>query len=175
MHITTPDSSLPRNHKQTLVQEMDLFLPTHLSAHIPFFSNDTYLQPIMSWIGVEFLPRCITLTVQHQHCPNSSYFFLLQSSHTLNLTTKPVSQMLSRLTLVRFSGVFSGFPPFGAPKMRSGCCAYKARKARVRSPFWSGVTSGRNLKHAIRVTGVSVVAYGEAIVRGVRGASGEKE
>ena len=85
---------------------------------------------------------------------------LLHSSFmlpTLNVTINPVSHTLSLLTLVRFNGVFSGFPPFGGASVSSGYCAYNSRNARVRSPFCSGVTVGRNLKHAMRVTGRQVV------------------
>lgn len=77
-----------------------------------------------------------------------------QDKHTMNVTVNNVSQALSRFTFVNCNGVFSGFPPFGISNIISRCCAYRLRNACVRSPFCSGVTLGRNLKHAIRVTRV---------------------
>jgi hypothetical protein len=46
-----------------------------------------------------------------------------EDTHTLNFTINPISHSFSRWTFVKFSGVFSGFPPLGISRIKSLCCA----------------------------------------------------
>ena len=145
---SSPPQILLRNkviHKHLRQQRIRLILQKQ-SAHIPrpTFTNSPP-SPNHRPRSLPSQPPTLTFKLS---CVGSASNFLLASS-SRNTTTNPRSHSLSLLTPVSASGVSSGRPPFGFSRMRSGCCSYRDRKARARSPFWAEVTLGRKLKVAM--------------------------
>jgi hypothetical protein len=121
-------------------------------------SKYTHLELIMPRLFVKLETCLFTL---HTCVSGRKRSVTHRNNPTLKVTVKPVSHTLSLLTLVKLSGVFNGFPPFGMPQRRSWCCSYRFKNARARSPFCSAVTFSLNRKQAIRVT----VADWEVMIR----------
>jgi hypothetical protein len=148
---TSQDSPPQRSRTRTLAPTADLSPPT-LDVSPPICSTHhkhTHLQLIMPRLFVKLKTCLFTL---HTCVSGRKRRTTHRNNPTLKVTVKPVSHTLSLLTLVKLSGVFNGFPPFGMPQMRSWCCSYKFKNARARSPFCSAVTFSLNRKQAMRVT-----------------------
>lgn len=113
-------------HEDLFQQRVRLFLEINIVKTVVNPSRENpqaaYLQLIMPRLAIKLQPRLLTLPKHktHQHIPLiKNPQSLIQFNLTLKVTTNPVSQTLSLLTFVKFSGVFNGFPPLGMPKMRS--------------------------------------------------------
>lgn len=157
---TNQDSPPQHSRTRRLAPTAGLFPPApNVSLLIcNTHGKHTHLQLIMPRLFVKLKTCLFTL---HTCVSGRKRRATHRNNPTLKVTVKPVSHTLSLLTLVKLSGVFNGFPPFGMPQMRSWCCSYNFKNARARSPFCSAVTFSLNRKQAMRVT----VADWEVMIR----------
>ena len=126
-NFTIPILPAPRNRKRTPAREADPFLPINASAH-PSISSPCTQKHLPSTCHVpdpHQTPSSPYHSTLNQPYPQKipTYPFIYLKQPTLNFTTNPVLQPVSRFTSVSFNGVLSGLPPFGISSMRSLCCA----------------------------------------------------